>query len=40
MESKTFSGNPSGFASVCSMSGGTAAISTAFATRAVPWRPM
>jgi len=38
--SKTSFGKPPGFAAVFSMSGGTAPISTAFATRFVPWRPM
>jgi hypothetical protein len=33
-------GRPPGLAAVFSISGGTAPISTAFATRDVPWRPM
>jgi hypothetical protein len=33
-------GSPPGLAPVLSISGGTALIRTAFATRFVPWRPM
>ena len=40
MPSNTSIGRPSGLAAVFSMIGGTAAISTALATRFVPWRPM
>ena len=39
MASKASIGSPPGLASVLSISGGTAATSTALATRAVPWRP-
>ena len=38
--SNTSIGMPPGLAAVFSISGGTAPISTAFATRLVPWRPM
>jgi hypothetical protein len=31
-------GRPPGLASVCTMSGGTASIRTAFSTRLSPWR--
>src|SRR6266446_8825522 len=37
--SNTSSGKPPGLAAVFSISGGTAAINTALATRDVPWRP-
>jgi len=37
--SNTSIGRPSGLAAVFSMIGGTAAMSTALATRFVPWRP-
>ncbi|MNT76936.1 hypothetical protein D3C72_2159980 [compost metagenome] len=40
MPSNTSSGRPPGLASVLSISGGTAEISPALATRPVPWRPM
>jgi len=40
MPSNTSMGKPSGFAADFSMIGGTAAMSTALATRFVPWRPM
>jgi len=33
-------GKPPGLAAVFSISGGTAPMSTALATRLVPWRPM
>jgi hypothetical protein len=40
MASNAAIGRPPGLASVWSISGGTAPINTAAATRAVPWRPM
>jgi hypothetical protein len=38
--SNTSIGTPPGLSAVWSMSGGTAEISAALATRSVPWRPM
>jgi hypothetical protein len=40
MPSNTSIGRPPGLAAVFTMMGGTAPISTALATRLVPWRPM
>jgi hypothetical protein len=38
--SNTSIGKPLGLAAVFSISGGTAAMSAAFASRFVPWRPI
>ena len=40
MPSNTSIGRPPGLSAVFNISGGTAPISTALATRSVPWRPM